>query len=184
MTQPTATGFTITWGVPTNPSAIERYEVLFWDQDTPNAILSSTGIKGFSARIDGLKPNHRYLISVASWNTTGSGVPNPARPIRVGTTTPTAPTGLQINPFDANTVQHLDQKRHSRRLPRLDPRPHQRQPPDPKRTNIHRTHPRHRLPNLRLLELRILRHLHQRHPRISPNHLPNTQTTNRQLTTN
>ncbi|WP_330464472.1 fibronectin type III domain-containing protein [Micromonospora zamorensis] len=105
ITQPTATGFTITWGVPTNPSAIERYEVLFWDQDTPNAILSSTGIKGFSARIDGLKPNHRYLISVASWNTTGSGLPNNARPIRVGTTTPTAPTGLQINPLDANTVQ-------------------------------------------------------------------------------
>ncbi|MBQ1036227.1 hypothetical protein [Micromonospora sp. C81] len=43
--------------------------------------------------------------ATASWNTTGSGVPNPARPIRVGTTTPTAPTGLQINPLDANTVQ-------------------------------------------------------------------------------
>ncbi|WP_369009998.1 fibronectin type III domain-containing protein [Micromonospora sp. M51] len=105
ITQPTATGFTITWGVPTNPDAIERYEVLYWDQDTPNAILSSTGIKGFSARIDGLKPNHRYIIAVASWNTTGSGLPNNARPIRVGTTTPTAPTGLQINPLDANTVQ-------------------------------------------------------------------------------
>ncbi|MET8462818.1 NPP1 family protein [Micromonospora zamorensis] len=105
ITQPTATGFTITWGVPTNPGAIERYEVIYWDQDTPNAILSSTGIKGFSARIDNLKPNHRYIIAVASWNTTGSGVPNNARPIRVGTATPTAPTGLQINPLDANTVQ-------------------------------------------------------------------------------
>ncbi|WP_433553333.1 SGNH/GDSL hydrolase family protein [Micromonospora zamorensis] len=105
ITQPTATGFTITWGVPTNPDAIERYEVLYWDQDTPNAILSSTGIKGFSARIDGLNPNHRYIIAVASWNTAGSGLPNNARPIRVGTTTPTAPTGLQINPLDANTVQ-------------------------------------------------------------------------------
>ncbi|MEU8210756.1 GDSL-type esterase/lipase family protein [Micromonospora sp. NPDC049044] len=103
VTRATSTGFDITWGE--TVGTVERYGVIYWDQDEPGAFLSSVGIRGHAAHIDGLKVGHRYLVWVSSWDTSGGGgVPNPGRPVLVGGGTPAAPSGLKANALDASSV--------------------------------------------------------------------------------
>ncbi|MEU1680408.1 GDSL-type esterase/lipase family protein [Micromonospora zamorensis] len=103
VTRATSTGFDITWGE--TVGAVERYGVIYWDQDDPGAFLGAVGIRGHAAHIDGLKVGHRYLVSVSSWDTSGGGgVPNPGRPVLVGGGTPAAPSGLKANALDASSV--------------------------------------------------------------------------------
>ncbi|MEU7844290.1 GDSL-type esterase/lipase family protein [Micromonospora sp. NPDC049114] len=103
VTRATSTGFDITWGE--TVGTVERYGVIYWDQDDPGAFLSAVGIRGHAAHIDGLTVGHRYLVSVSSWDTSGGGgVPNPGRPVLVGGGTPAAPSGLKANALDASSV--------------------------------------------------------------------------------
>ncbi|MEU1251144.1 fibronectin type III domain-containing protein [Micromonospora arida] len=101
----TSAGFDISWDAP-GPDAgtIDRYGVIYWDQDTEGAILSSVGIRGRSARIDGLRHGHHYLIWVTSWNSEGGGVAAPGRPVVIDGGTPSAPSGLQAEALDAASV--------------------------------------------------------------------------------
>ncbi|MFI6272388.1 GDSL-type esterase/lipase family protein [Micromonospora zamorensis] len=103
VTRATSTGFDITWGE--TVGAVERFGVIYWDQDDPGAFLSAVGIRGHAAHIDGLKVGHRYLVWVSSWDTSGGGgVPNPGRPVLVGGGTPAAPSGLKATALDASSV--------------------------------------------------------------------------------
>ncbi|MGV9212098.1 GDSL-type esterase/lipase family protein [Micromonospora sp. RB23] len=103
VTRATSTGFDITWGE--TVGTVERYGVIYWDQDEPGAVLGSVGIRGHAAHIDGLKVGHRYLVWVSSWDTSGGGgLPNPGRPVLVGGGTPAAPSGLKANVLDASSV--------------------------------------------------------------------------------
>jgi hypothetical protein len=52
---------------------VERYELIVFDQDTPGAFTQSVGTKGTSARIDGLKLGHKYVVVVATWTDVGGG---------------------------------------------------------------------------------------------------------------
>ncbi|MEU1750150.1 GDSL-type esterase/lipase family protein [Micromonospora arida] len=104
VTRATSTGFDITWGQ--TVGAVERFGVIYWDQDDPGAFLGSVGIRGQAAHIDGLEVGHRYLVWVSSWDTSGGGgVPNPGRPVLVGGGTPAAPSGLKAVVIDASSVK-------------------------------------------------------------------------------
>lgn len=52
---------------------VERYELIVFDQDTPSAFTQSVGTKGTSARIDRLKPGHKYVVVVVTWTDVGGG---------------------------------------------------------------------------------------------------------------
>ncbi|MGK5638341.1 fibronectin type III domain-containing protein [Streptomyces sp. URMC 126] len=107
VTRATATGVDVSWDAPAGPytDTIDRYEIITWDRDTPGAFINSTAVRGKSAHIDGLKPGHRYLVAVVTWNAAGGGMPGGARPVTVGAGTPPAPTGLKVTSTDATTVQ-------------------------------------------------------------------------------
>ncbi|MCR8945160.1 fibronectin type III domain-containing protein [Streptomyces sp. OUCMDZ-4982] len=108
ITVPTATGVDVVWQPAKGPhsDSVERYQILTWDKDTPGSWLGSTAVQGNSVHIDDLKPGHRYLIAVVSWNAAGGGMPRVARDIIVGAGRPAAPTNLSIMPIDAASV-HL-----------------------------------------------------------------------------
>ncbi|MFL4909038.1 phosphatidylinositol-specific phospholipase C domain-containing protein [Streptomyces sp. MMS24-I2-30] len=103
----TATGVDIAWGTPTGPytDTIDRYEALTYDLDTPGAFVSGVGTRDKAVHVDGLKPGHRYVVAVATWNAAGGGFPATGRPVVVGAGTPPAPTGLKVTSTDATTVQ-------------------------------------------------------------------------------
>ncbi|MFF9645785.1 GDSL-type esterase/lipase family protein [Kitasatospora aureofaciens] len=107
VTRATATGVDVSWDAATGPytDTIDRYEIITWDRDTPGAFLNSTAVRGNSARIDGLREGHHYLVAVATWNAAGGGMPGVARSVTVGAGTPPAPTGLKVISTDATTVQ-------------------------------------------------------------------------------
>ncbi|MEU6818591.1 fibronectin type III domain-containing protein [Streptomyces sp. NPDC046860] len=107
LTNPTTDGVDLSWEPATGPysDSVERYEIITWDKDTPGAFLQSTATRGTSAHIDGLTPNHHYLIAMVTWNAVGGGIPNGARPVTIGARTPPVPTDLRIKSLDATTVQ-------------------------------------------------------------------------------
>ncbi|MFE0771555.1 fibronectin type III domain-containing protein [Streptomyces sp. NPDC058861] len=107
VTRATATGVDVSWDAPKGPYAdtVERYELIVWDKDTPGAFFESTGIRGRSAHVDGLKPGHRYLVALVTWNRAGGGMPGTGRPVTVGAGTPAAPTDLRATAVDPTTVQ-------------------------------------------------------------------------------
>ncbi|MFF7731178.1 fibronectin type III domain-containing protein [Streptomyces sp. NPDC008001] len=107
VTRATATGVDVSWDAATGPytDTIDRYEIITWDRDTPGAFINSVAVRGKSAHIDGLKPGHRHLVAVVTWNAAGGGMPGVARSVTVGGGTPPAPTGLKVTSTDATTVQ-------------------------------------------------------------------------------
>ncbi|MFG2936708.1 fibronectin type III domain-containing protein [Streptomyces sp. NPDC048282] len=107
VTHATATGVDIAWGAPTGDytDTIDRYQIIIWDKDTPDAYTEGTAVKGLSAHIDGLLPGHRYQVWVVTWNAAGEGWPGEARPVTIGAGTPEAPTGLQVTSTDGTTVK-------------------------------------------------------------------------------
>lgn len=82
----TATGIDISWNTPTGPytDSIDRYGVLTFDDDAPDEIIQSVGIRGLSAHIGGLIPGHRYEVAVQTWNAAGGGLPNGANAVTIG----------------------------------------------------------------------------------------------------
>ncbi|MFJ9742673.1 fibronectin type III domain-containing protein [Streptomyces sp. NPDC101166] len=111
VTRATARGVDVSWDAPKGPhtDTIDRYEIILWDKDTPGAFFQSTAVKGRSAHVDDLKPGHRYLVAVATWNRAGGGMPGVARSVTVGAGTPPKPTDLKATAVDPTTVQ-LDWK--------------------------------------------------------------------------
>ncbi len=111
VTRATATGIDVSWEPAKGPYTddIDRYEVITWDRDTPGAFIQSKAVRGTSLHVDGLKPGHRHVVAVVTWNDVGGGLPGGARPVTVGAGTPPAPTDLTIRSVDPATV-HLDWK--------------------------------------------------------------------------
>lgn len=107
VTRPTATGIDFAWGAPTGPytDSIDRYGVIAYDQDTPDAFVQTVGTRNKTLHFDGLKPGHRYTLAVQTWNRAGGGLPALGRPVVVGAGTPPAPTGLKVVSTDVTTVQ-------------------------------------------------------------------------------
>ncbi|MER8018094.1 fibronectin type III domain-containing protein [Streptomyces griseoluteus] len=107
LTTPTMDGVDVSWEPATGPysDSVDRYEIITLDKDTPGAILQSTAVRGTSAHITGLTPDHHYLVAVATWNTVGGGMPAIARPVTVNGKRPPVPTDLRIKSVDATTVQ-------------------------------------------------------------------------------
>ncbi|MEE1752696.1 fibronectin type III domain-containing protein [Streptomyces sp. SP18CS02] len=107
VTRATATGVRVSWQPAKGPYTdnIDRYEIITWDKDIPGAFINSTAVRGTSVHIDGLKPGHRHLVAVVTWNDVGGGLPGGARPVTVGAGTPATPTDLTIASVDPATVQ-------------------------------------------------------------------------------
>ncbi|KUN41076.1 hypothetical protein AQJ30_04115 [Streptomyces longwoodensis] len=84
---------------------IDRYELILFDRDTPNAWLTGTSFRGNRVQIYGLNPGHRYLVAAVTWNAAGGGLPGLARPVTVGRGIPDTPTGLRATTVDPTTVR-------------------------------------------------------------------------------
>ncbi|GGS09851.1 hypothetical protein GCM10010269_56170 [Streptomyces humidus] len=107
VTTATATGLDLAWGAPTGPytDTIDRYQIIYWDKDTPGAWIGGTAVRGLSAHIDGLVPGHRYQVWVKTWNAAGGGLPGGAGLVIIRAGTPAAPAHLQVTSVDGATVQ-------------------------------------------------------------------------------
>lgn len=81
----TGSGINVVWGAPTGPytDTIDRYGVLVFDQDTPNAFVQTIGVRGLSAQVSGLVPGHHYVVAVTTWNAAGGGLPGVTETITV-----------------------------------------------------------------------------------------------------
>ncbi len=111
VTRATATGVDVSWQPAKGPYSehVDRYEVITWDRDSPGAFLESKAVRGTSLHVGGLRPGHRYLVAVVTWNDVGGGLPGGARPVNIGAGTPPAPTDLTIRSVDPVSV-HLNWK--------------------------------------------------------------------------
>ena len=103
--QPGGTGFDIFWDPPEGSYNIDRYELIYWDRDTPGAFIQGYGTRGRTTSVEGLNQGHRYLIWVATWTNIGGGLPAGANGIVVGGGTPPMPTNLQVFTTNGYTVK-------------------------------------------------------------------------------
>lgn len=99
---PTSSGLDINWS---SVAGVDEYEVIIWDKDTPGAFIDSRGTRDTHISISGLNAGHVYAVWVACWNNLGGGLPGEARPGRVGTQVPSAPTDLRVVNKDVTTVE-------------------------------------------------------------------------------
>ncbi|GIZ47199.1 hypothetical protein CKM354_001029800 [Cercospora kikuchii] len=101
-------GISVRWTPPAGPysDSVFRYNVYYWDLDTPCAFLLGAAFEGTSALITGLIPGHRHLVAIETWNAAGAGFPVIARSVVPGRGTPGTPQNLQVNSNDPATV-HL-----------------------------------------------------------------------------
>ncbi|KAF3481445.1 uncharacterized protein GIQ15_04204 [Arthroderma uncinatum] len=102
----TPTGFDILWDPPAGGSYVTEYEVLYWDQDSDFAFITSAGFKESPAHVGKLTPGHHYHVAVVSWNAAGGGFPKIVNSVTIGKGTPPTPTDLKIIAKDATTA-HL-----------------------------------------------------------------------------
>lgn len=113
LTAPSGDGIQFNWDAVTGYD-VNRYVVIYWDQDTEGAYLAEAAATGDGVFIGGLVSGHRYATWVSTWinmessvtqgNIDAGGFPASARSVLVGGGTPLAPTGLSVTNTDATTV--------------------------------------------------------------------------------
>lgn len=103
--------------VPVEGYPVDRYATIVWDLDTEGALTDTRAYPaGAGARVDSLKPGHRYGCWVSTYVSLNSGVtgklmiaggfPAAAREVIVGRGAPTSsPKNLQCTYIDTATIE-------------------------------------------------------------------------------
>lgn len=69
---------------PRSGDSVSEYEVLYFDKNVQNSSLTSARFAGSSVHIDGLVPDHEYMVALQTWNTAGVGFPKIVDSVKVG----------------------------------------------------------------------------------------------------
>jgi hypothetical protein len=103
ISRPTADGLSVGWKQPKS-GAVNLYEVLVFDMDTPGAWLQSYATRDMGRSVNGLTAGHRYVVAVLGWNSVGGGWPTTGRAVIPGGGFPSTPGNVKVVNQDPTTV--------------------------------------------------------------------------------
>ncbi|KXS97117.1 hypothetical protein AC578_2897 [Pseudocercospora eumusae] len=105
---PANSSFSISWDPPAGHWNIERYEILWADQDV-QGFPSNQGARGNATVVHGLTNGHRIQAGMRTWTRSSNGLYGGgeyafARPLRLGVGSPQRPSHLEARRVDDRTI--------------------------------------------------------------------------------